>query len=188
MTKLQNTASATGPLTEVAAWRILDGRVAEFEDWCDEVAATARDQPGHVGVDIIPPSDGEGEYVVVFRFETYAHLRAWQASDARRRVLKRAELFREGRPSNAMNSDLEFCFAPAGSAAPPPRWKMAIVTVVAVWPASLLVPWLLRSLIGNLPSYLRALVVAMGIVILVTWVLLPVLSRVLKFWLSGAHG
>jgi len=136
-----------------------------------------------MGIDIIRPRDGAGEHVVVFRFDTYEHLRAWHESDIRRQALRRAEVFRESRVSSETKSSLEFCFEPVGSPASPPRWKMALVTVAAVWPASLFVPWLLRPLIGTLPPYLRALPVAIGIVTLLTWVLLPVLSRVLRFWL-----
>jgi antibiotic biosynthesis monooxygenase (ABM) superfamily enzyme len=60
---------------------------------------------------------------------------------------------------------------------------MALVTAVGVWPASMLVPWLLNPLIDGLPSVLQALLVAVGIVILLTWVIMPVLVRILKRWL-----
>ena len=59
---------------------------------------------------------------------------------------------------------------------------MAIVTVLGVWPVSLLVPWLLNPFIGNLSLALQALIIAVGIVILLTWVVMPVLTRILKPW------
>jgi antibiotic biosynthesis monooxygenase (ABM) superfamily enzyme len=67
---------------------------------------------------------------------------------------------------------------------PPPRWKMAIVTVVAVWPANMLVPWLLNPLVSGLPVPLQALCVAVGIVILLTWAIMPQLVRILSPWLQ----
>jgi antibiotic biosynthesis monooxygenase (ABM) superfamily enzyme len=60
---------------------------------------------------------------------------------------------------------------------------MALVTVVGVWPASLLVPWLLKPLTGNLPAPLAALLIAVGIVILLTWAIMPLLVRILRPWL-----
>jgi uncharacterized protein len=174
--------NATGPLTVVVTWRVRKGREREFEAWRHEIADAALAFPGHMGVNVIRTSGGGQEYVVVFRFDTYEHLRAWQESDIRRELLKKAEPFREKEPSYRMQSGLEFWFTPPGPASPP-RWKMALVTAVGVWPASILVPWLLNPLIGGLSFILQALLVAVGIVILLTWVIMPVLMRVLKRWL-----
>jgi len=68
--------------------------------------------------------------------------------------------------------------------ASPPPWKMAIVTVLGVWPVSMLVPWLLNPFIGNLSLTLQALIIAVGIVILLTWVVMPVLVRIFRPWLE----
>jgi len=43
---------------------------------------------------------------------------------------------------------------------------MAIVTALGVWLVSMLVPWLLNPLIGNLSLAVQALLVAVGIVVL----------------------
>ena len=115
---------------------------------------------------MILPSGTEREYVVIFRFDTYEHLRAWQESDIRRELLKKAEPFRDSEPSYRLESGLEYWFAPPGAPASPPRWKMAMSPSLGVWPVSMLVPWLLNPLIGGLPSVLQALLVAVGIVIL----------------------
>lgn len=182
-------ANEGGPLTVVVAWRIRRGYEKEFEVWRREISAAALRFPGHMGIDVILPGITPGEYVVVFRFDTYAHLRAWQESEIRRDLLKKAEPFREKEPSYRMESGLEYWFAPSGAPASPPRWKMAVVTVLGVWPVSLLVPWLLNPLIGRQPVTLQALCIAVGIVILLTWVVMPVLVRILRPWLQeSSHG
>jgi uncharacterized protein len=174
----------SGPLTVVVTWRVKQGCEGEFEAWRHEISAAALKFPGHMGIDVILPGTTRGEYVVVFRFDTYQHLRAWQESDIRRELLEMAEPFREKEPSYRLESGLEYWFAPPGVPASPPRWKMAIVTVLGVWPVSLLVSWLLMPLIGRQPPMLQALVIAVGIVILLTWVVMPVLVRILKPWLE----
>jgi antibiotic biosynthesis monooxygenase (ABM) superfamily enzyme len=141
-----------------------------------------------MGIDVILPGATRGEYVVIFRFDTYEHLRAWQESDIRRELLEKAEPFRENEPSYPMESGLEYWFAPPGTPASPPRWKMALVTVLGVWPVSMLVPRLLMPLIRNLSLTLQALFMAMGIVILLTWVVMPVLVRILRPWLERNQG
>ena len=65
-----------GPLTVVVTWRVRRGREREFEAWRHEMAATALRFPGHMGIDVMRPSGDDPEYVVIFRFDTYAHLRA----------------------------------------------------------------------------------------------------------------
>lgn len=179
---MENSINETGPLTVVVTWRVRKGREKEFEAWRHEIADAALKFPGHMGVNVILPSGAEREYVVIFRFDTYENLRAWQESNIRRQLLKKAEPFRESEPSYRLESGLEYWFAPPGPASPP-RWKMALVTVLGVWPASMLMPWLLNPLIIGLPLFLQALLVAGGIVILLTWMIMPVLVRILKRWL-----
>ncbi len=174
----------SGPLTIVVTWLVRQGRESEFEAWRREISTAALRFPGHMGIDVILPGATQGEYVVIFRFDTYQHLRAWQESDIRRELLKKAEPFRESEPSYRMESGLEYWFAPLGIPGSPPRWKMALVTVLGVWPVSLLVPWLLNPLIGKQPPALQALVIAVGIVIVLTWVVMPVLVRILRPWLK----
>lgn len=172
-----------GPLTVVVTWRVRRGYEGEFEAWRREIAAAALEFPGHMGINVIRPGATAGEYVVIFRFDTYEHLRAWQESEIRRELLKKAKPFRESEPSYRLESGLEYWFAPSGVPASPPRWKMALVTVVSVWPASLLVPWLLHPFVADLALPLRALLTAMGIVILLTWAIMPLLVRILRPWL-----
>ncbi|OHE79897.1 MAG: hypothetical protein A2107_13710 [Verrucomicrobia bacterium GWF2_62_7] len=172
----------TGPLTVIVAWRVLKGREREFEAWRHEIADAALKFPGHMGVNVILPSGGGREYVVIFRFDTYEHLRAWQESDIRRELLKKAEPFREQEPSYHLESGLEYWFAPVGPVSPP-RWKMALVTVLGVWPAGMLVAWLLNPLLTGVPSALKALLSSCCIVILLTWVIMPTLVKMLRRWL-----
>jgi hypothetical protein len=180
---MESPAHDSGPLTVVVTWRIRRGCETEFEAWRREISAAALEFPGHMGIDVMRPSGTDPEYVVIFRFDTYAHLRAWQESSIRRDLLKKAEPFRESEPSYHLESGLEYWFLPTSAPASPPRWKMVIVTVLGVWPLSMLVPWLLNPLIANFSPLLKALLIAIGIVILLTWAVMPVLVRILRPWL-----
>jgi antibiotic biosynthesis monooxygenase (ABM) superfamily enzyme len=181
---MEDTVQENGPLTVVVTWRVRKGHEEEFEAWRREISAAALEFPGHMGLNVIRPGATPGEYVVIFRFDTYEHLRSWQESDIRRDLLKKAEPFREREPSYHLESGLEYWFAPPGVPASPPRWKMALVTVLGVWPVSILVPWALTPLIRHEPLWLQALWIAVGIVILLTWVVMPALVRILGPWLE----
>ena len=69
----------------------------------------------------------------------------------------------------------------------PPRWKMAVATLVGVYPTSLLlgltITPLTRELALSMP--LQALLIATGMVGLLTWVVMPAVTRVLRGWLHG---
>jgi antibiotic biosynthesis monooxygenase (ABM) superfamily enzyme len=66
----------------------------------------------------------------------------------------------------------------------PQRWKMALLTWIAVWPVSMLVPAILKPVLGpNSPQILAAELIVAGIVILVHWVAMPLLVKVAHNWL-----
>jgi len=114
--------------------------------------------------------------VIVLRFDTDEHLKAWMNSDVRRDFLAQAEQFREEQPTYHVERGLEYWFETDGSKAPP-RWKMAIITILGVWPVSILGSNALAPLIGGLPRMLQALVVSVGIVCLLTWIVMPLLVK-----------
>jgi antibiotic biosynthesis monooxygenase (ABM) superfamily enzyme len=166
----------SGQVTVVVTWHVRPGHEQEFDAWYRDVSAAALKFPGHLGLNVVHPGDRGTEYVIVFRFDTDEHLSAWMESDVRREFLKKAEQFREDAPSYHVERGLEYWFE-TDNAKAPARWKMAIITVLGVWPVSLLVSKSLAPLIGSLPQILQALAVSIGIVSLLTWVVMPVLVK-----------
>jgi len=179
---MENPTKDTGPLTIIVTWRIRKGREKEFEAWHHEVTGAALAFPGHMGVNVIRAGGAGQEFVVILRFDTYEHLCAWQESEIHRELMRKAKPLREKKPTYRLETGLEFWFTPPGPASPP-RWKMALVTILAVWPASLLVSWLLGHLSWSLPTVLKTLLAACGIVVLLTWAIMPLLVKILKRWL-----
>ena len=66
----------------------------------------------------------------------------------------------------------------------PPRWKMALLTWIAVWPVSILVSTIVASVLGrNVPQVVQAALVAVGLVAILTWVAMPPLVKIAHSWL-----
>ena len=64
---------------------------------------------------------------------------------------------------------------------------MAILTWIAVWPVSMLVPAILVPLLGpTFNQVLAAGIIAAGIVIILTWVAMPILVKVTYRWLYSS--
>ena len=88
---MEDPKNISGPLTVIVTWLIRKGREKEFEAWHHELTDAALAFPGHLGVNVIRTSGAGQEFVVIFRFDTYEHLRAWQKSDIHRALMKKAE-------------------------------------------------------------------------------------------------
>lgn len=71
------------------------------------------------------------------------------------------------------------------SATPPPRWKMAIATLCGVIPTSLFLYYTTGWLLKDLPGPFRLLVSAMLMVGILTWVIMPFVTKILKRWLTS---
>ena len=66
---------------------------------------------------------------------------------------------------------------------PPPRHKMALVTLLAVYPIVNLLNAFVIPHLTALHPMIRALVVCIAIVVLMTYMVMPLLTRLLFRWL-----
>ncbi|WP_031530880.1 antibiotic biosynthesis monooxygenase [Dyadobacter crusticola] len=71
------------------------------------------------------------------------------------------------------------------SPVPPPRWKMAVATLCGVFPTSLLLSYTIGPYLAALHPVFRTLIIAACMVGLLTWVVMPQVTKLLKPWLSG---
>lgn len=180
------TSDSEGPVTVIVTRRVKPGTEAWFEEWIQGIIDDATRFPGYLGADVIrPPNAATGDYVLVFRFETYGHLRAWEESPVRADWLKRAEPYAAGAPVVRCVTGLEYWFKPPGLRARlPGLHKRAVMTVLGLYPLLILaVPPLRSSLLHELPELIAALLAVLLLVYLVTYAM-PRLSRLLASWLS----
>jgi uncharacterized protein len=123
------------------------------------------------------------EYGIMRSFASTADRDAFYQTPLYREWLTRIEPMVEGEATYRQLEGLEAWFR-SPHAPMPPRWKMALLTWIAVWPVSMLVPAILMPLLGsNLPQVLTAGLIAAGIVVILTWVAMPLLVKVAHRWL-----
>jgi uncharacterized protein len=66
----------------------------------------------------------------------------------------------------------------------PPRWKMALLTWIAVWPTSIFVSLFVKpTLVRTFPHVLAAGLAAAVMVAILFWVAMPFLTRLARRWL-----
>jgi hypothetical protein len=187
MKDLSSPEKSTEPVAVLVLRTVKPGSEEKFETELHDFISRSIQTEGQLGVSVIRPVQGSGsrEYGILRRFRDSASQERFYESPLFRQWEVTVASLTEGEPKKQKLSGLETWFVLPGQRAviPPPPWKMALVTVVGVWPASMFVPWLLNPLISDLPSFLQALSVAVGIVILLTWAIMPALVRILKAWL-----
>jgi antibiotic biosynthesis monooxygenase (ABM) superfamily enzyme len=128
-------------------------------------------RPGHVGE----------PWHVVFRFDTPEHLHTWERSPVRAEHLAAGDELVHGTDMHRV-SGLETWFALPGRTAPaPPRWKMFLVSLAAIYALQLVFNLLVGPL--GLPVPLRVGLVTVGVTLLMTWLVMPWAARVLQDWL-----
>lgn len=80
-------------------------------------------------------------------------------------------------------SGVEALFAAGQSPDAPPRWKMAVVLLLAVFPLSLAMSHWFGPALASIPSWLGALVSSPIMVFLMTYVMVPPLTKIFGWWL-----
>lgn len=187
MDKIDPSATqAVVPVTRIARRRALPGREAEYEQRIRGMFGEMRKAPGFLGADLLPPEQGGGDYQIVVRFDSEASLHAWDVSGARAQCHAQLREVAEGEPEYRRLSGLEAWFAPAvvPAAMHPPRVRMAVVTWLGIFPTVSLVLWLIAPLMAGWPFLLRTAVLTALIVVTMTWLVMPRLTRSLRGWLN----
>jgi antibiotic biosynthesis monooxygenase (ABM) superfamily enzyme len=184
------TATDTGPVTVCVRQRVKPGREQDFEAWLVGVGHAAAQFEGHQGLNVLRPSGSASpEYVYIFRLDSYAHLQRWETSAECRSWVQRLGELTEGKGAKQVLTGLEYWFTlPATSGLPPPpRHKMVLITLLAIYPLSTLLTTMFSPILVRLPPLPRGLIVSAVLVLLMTYVVMPRLTWLFARWLYPAR-
>ena len=191
-----NTREHSNPVTVIVKRIAKKDKINEFEEWLSRISKEFSNQDGSMGIDIIRPTNSnktKSEYVIIFRFNTYDNLEKWEKSAIRNEWLQKSWELSEAHYDVQKLTGLEFWFTPYlkdGSSSrvpinPPPRYKMVIVTIPVISILLLTLVPQIRVLTEMLSiPYVIGLVIAIIIlVLLMTYVIMPLLTKLLRSWL-----
>ena len=144
-------------------------------------------EPGQLGVHVLrpPPGSDSREYGILRRFANAAARDAFYSSQVFREWQQKVAPLTEGEPLYEHVSGLETWFTLPGRRAiiPPPRWKMALVTFLGVYPITSVLSVLTMPLLSSWHPLLSNVVFSGLVVVLLTWAVMPLLTRLLAGWL-----
>ncbi|MFC6671980.1 antibiotic biosynthesis monooxygenase [Marinobacterium aestuariivivens] len=181
-----STGAAEEAVTVVISRRIKSGREREFERLSNALSQEAVKFPGFLGSTLLRPSgSADPEYRIVFKFRSREDLDRWQQSPERNQYLDAIEDCLDAPDSTEVLSGLVAWFSLPGQnpVKPPPKYKMAVVAWLAIFPLITLITWLLGPWLGQLPLIPRTLGMTVAVTLLMTYVLMPLLTKLLAFWL-----
>ncbi|CFB60781.1 antibiotic biosynthesis monooxygenase [Pandoraea apista] len=174
-------------VTAVIEHHVRPEAVAAYEAWLKRIVPIAERFPGHRGVHVIRPASGSTVYTVTLRFDSLAHAEDWFQSDARQTLLGEVTPFLASDERRQTVTGLEFWFHPAPGQKPAKRYKQFLLTLSVIFPLTVVVPlpvhWLAPSLPWLTHTIFAKLVVAAIIVGLMTYVIMPRVTRLASRWL-----
>lgn len=177
------------PVLLLVSRRAKAGHEAEFEWLMAEFIHAAEAFPGCLGAQLVHPGDEEDVedtlYHALMAFKDAQSLDVWQKSAERSAGLASIEPYLEGPAVMRGISGLAHWFqAPAGvKQTQPPRWKVALVTWLGIFPTVYLLFLGLGEVLAPWPLLPRIFLLTMLVVIIMTWGVAPQLTRLLKPWL-----
>jgi len=175
-----------GPITVSISRRVKPGHETQYETWISGVIEAAATYPGHLGTSVIRPGPTTNhEYVLIYRFDSYSNCQRWEKSSLRQEWLEKLGNMVVGDPIMHRGTGLEFWFdlpeLPVQQH--PAPHKMALVLICVVYSLVLLFNVLLAPWLETMQLWLRILVIVVLQVLLMTYVLMPRITRLLKSWL-----
>jgi antibiotic biosynthesis monooxygenase (ABM) superfamily enzyme len=163
----------------VAVTRVIHpGKEREFARWADEVDAAAAGFAGYLGG--VRLHDAQGLNHLIYRFDTPENLRAWENSERRRELLRRGDRLSNKRRAAVAGWQVWFDVTGSGAAK---RWKTFLLTWTAVYPTLLILSTVISAVAPRLPRPLGLAVTSLLLTGLLTFVIMPRLTRQARPWL-----
>lgn len=197
------------PITVAIERRIDPARNVEATSWMQAGTDLATGFTGFLGSGWVRAGEGSDLWYMLYRFRDLTTLEAWEGSPQRAWWLESGGAFAkevrverrtgiEGWFDAQFATHIETRQAGQTDAAPltgpiqqpipqaPPRWKQAVAIWLGFFPTNLLAMWLLGFIPGfvDLPLVLRVLLATLLLTPVMTYLVLPWVTRALRPWLQ----
>lgn len=146
--------------------------------------------PGHLGVQVIVPQEDRPRlWHILIRFTSPDALERFRAWEPYRAFIDRIRPLLDNDPVVREQCGLEQWVSLPGDSLirRVPRWKLAVATLLGVYPTSLVLGIILHDVLPRTHRLLGTLAMSAAMVLLLTYVVMPVVTRVLHPWLHHSR-
>ncbi|MBD2426548.1 hypothetical protein H6G62_11285 [Phormidium sp. FACHB-1136] len=172
-----------------------EANTAAFEDWYGRLRREAQYHSGFLRADLCTPlncDDGVIKYYSIIHFASPSQLDLWLTCDTRQQLFKEGKTLFLAYRFKSFTTGLEGWFSLSGGSSGslgPPRWKQILSVVLGLYPTVIL-QGMAFSALGMMQGWPLPTAMLVNNLItssLLTWVVMPRVSRLLKFWLKPAY-
>ncbi|MBD1876913.1 antibiotic biosynthesis monooxygenase [Nodosilinea sp. FACHB-131] len=174
------------PVTVDVVQSIRPGKDREFETLLEKIIGTASTFEGYLGSSVFRPNEqNPSEYRIIFKFDHLENLKRWENSSARQRFLSEAREITTNNGTFSIVTGLETWFTlPAKPGIKPPaRYKMVVVSGVAIFVINRGLALLPTAWLAPFPPLVQLLILVFITTALMTYVVMPRLTKLLAGWL-----
>lgn len=164
------------------------GHEEAFERALHDFVQRSLPLPGQMGVHVMRPAPGSDsrDYGIVRRFANRAALRSFHESPEYLTWSESVIFHTEGDARTEELCGLEsWVTMPGAPLKALPRWKVSVATLLGVYPTSLALGATVGSWTRSWHFLLGSLLFSAVMVALLTWVVMPVVTRLLHSWLHA---
>jgi len=175
------------PITVMFTEFVRPEKRAEYEQWSRSVHSEAKQFKGFLSVDVIRPGARDAmAYTTLMKFDNYENLKHWTDSTSLAQWFERLPelLIKKTQPQSSIGMQLWFDRPSAPQfLVEPPFWKSVVVGVICVYPLILALNWVLDPITSLFPSKIALLMNVVVLSGLLTYPVMPWVTRLLKGWL-----
>jgi len=152
-----------------------------FEEWKFEMERTISSFEGYLNTVHIPPVGDNDFHYILLRFNNRENLQRWVKSDFRAEMHDKSNnLWMSEREETVHDWDT-FWFSKMEKAK---KWKQWAVTFLAVYPLTVVIPWLVRTYTQALPiTFVKGIISALLISGCMTYFVMPFMLNLFRKWL-----
>ncbi len=176
-------ADTAQTVTAVASFRVDPNAHPEFREWYRRVHDVVDRFDGFIRSELVEPVPGtQDETAIIFSFTSRETLDRWLDSAERRHILAEIEPVLESERTVNIVGGFAGWF-PGSASAAPKRWKQGALVLLALYPTVMVLGVVRNQLYPGLADPLAVLVGNVGGVAILSWLLMPALTRRFDGWL-----
>lgn len=186
--KLQESSSnmdqVKAGVTEVFVTHVSPNKVHAYREWIAKVHRVEAQFPGFRGVYVQSPSKNQKSWITLLQFDTPENLDRWLSSSERKQMLIESKSLIDSLEDHRMVSSFAGWFSSVAKGAEiPPVWKQTMLVLLVLFPIVMLELKFLSPLTQNWKLSAATFIGNAISVTLVSWPLMPIVIRLLDWWL-----